>query len=126
MERPCMILCNFKDKELKLIKAYGTMMGLKDQIVVTWRNGDSLIKDVLEGNLLEDCVIEIKDRAIIFNDIPPIKVSTFIDNMKKMRIPPTLKGVVTETSKEWTLTRVLQNFVEERKADKEGKEAKHI
>lgn len=126
VNRPCIILCNFNEKELKLLKSYGVMMGLKDQIIVTWKNGNSIIRDILENNIENNSEVVIKDRAIIFNDLPNIKVSMFIDNMRKMRIAPAMKAVVTETSVEWTLNHLLQNLVEERRAEKQGKVAKHI
>ena len=53
MSRPCIIICNFNDKEAKLLKTYGSMMGLKDQIRVNWTNGNTLVKDILEDNKAE-------------------------------------------------------------------------
>ncbi|MGG7178797.1 DUF3783 domain-containing protein [Clostridium paraputrificum] len=126
VNRPCIILCNFNEKEIKLLKSYGAMMGLKDQIIVTWKNGNSIIRDILENNIDTNSEVGVKDRAIIFNDLPNIKVSMFIDNMRKMRIAPAMKAVVTETSIEWTLDYLLRNLVEERRAEKQGKVAKHI
>ncbi len=122
MGRPCMILCNFNEKELKVLKAYGGIMGIKDQIIATYKNGNTPIKDILENNILEDCEDCVKNKAIIFNDLSNVKVSAFIDNMKKMKIAQVMKGVVTETSMEWPLKRVLDNFVAEKKAEKLGKE----
>ena len=126
MSRPCIIICNFNDKEAKLLKTYGSMMGLKDQIRVNWTNWNTLVKDILEDNISSECEEEIRDRAIIFNDLPNMKVSMFIDNMKKMRIAPAMKAIVTETSINWTLSHLLKNLVEERKAERQGREAKHI
>ena len=126
MSRPCIIICNFNEKEAKLLKTYGSMMGLKDQIRVNWTNGNTLVKDILEDNISSECEEEIRDRAIIFNDLPNMKVSMFIDNMKKMRIAPAMKAIVTETSINWTLSHLLKNLIEERKAERQGREAKHI
>lgn len=125
MDKPCIIVCNFNDKEIKLLKTYGSMIGLREQISVNWTNGNTIIKDIVEGNINSDCSEKINDRAIIFNNISPMKVSAFIDNMRKMRIAPAMKAVVTETSINWTLTKLLKNLVEERKAEKLGKEVKH-
>ena len=50
----------------------------------------------------------------------------FIDNMKKMRIAPAMKAIVTETSINWTLSHLLKNLIEERKAERQGREAKHV
>ena len=126
MSRPCIIICNFNDKEAKLLKTYGSMMWLKYQIRVNWTNGNTLVKDILEDNISSECEEEIRDRAIIFNDLPNMKVSMFIDNMKKMRIAPAMKAIVTETSINWTLSHLLKNLIEERKAERQGREAKHI
>ena len=74
---------------------------------------------------MSDAKDGIKDRAIIFNNISEIKVSMFIDNMKKMRIAPSMKAVVTETSVEWTLNELLENLKAERRAEKKGKILEH-
>lgn len=125
IDRPCIILCNFNDKEMKLLKTYGSMLGLKDQISVSFRNGNTLIKDILENNIINDCDNGIKDRAVIFNGLSNMKVSIFIDNMRKMRVAPSMKAVVTETSVNWTLNHLLENLVEERRAAKQGKVLEH-
>ncbi|MDD6795851.1 MAG: DUF3783 domain-containing protein [Clostridiaceae bacterium] len=125
IERQCIILCNFNEKEKKLLKSYGMMMGLKDQINVSYKNSETILKNILDGNLLSDAKDGIKDRAIIFNNISEIKVSMFIDNMKKMRIAPSMKAVVTETSVEWTLNELLENLKAERRAEKKGKILEH-
>lgn len=125
IDRPCIILCNFNDKEMKLLKTYGSMLGLKDQISVNFRNGNTLIKDILENNIINDCDNGIKDRAVIFNGLSNMKVSIFIDNMRKMRVAPSMKAVVTETSVNWTLNHLLENLVEERRAAKQGKVLEH-
>ncbi len=85
-----------------------------------------MVKDILEDNISSECEEEIRDRAIIFNDLPNMKVSMFIDNMKKMRIAPAMKAIVTETSINWTLSHLLKNLIEERKAERQGREAKHV
>ncbi|MBD7911695.1 MULTISPECIES: DUF3783 domain-containing protein [Clostridium] len=126
IDKECIIICNFNEKEKKLIKAYASMIGIKEQIQVTWKNSQNTIKDIIVGNITENLDnAEIKDRAIIFNSLDSKKVSIFIDNMKKMRIAPAMKAVVTETSIEWTLNQLLKNLIEERKAEKAGKQFKH-
>lgn len=125
-DRECIIICNFNDKEKKLIKSYALMVGINDQIQVCWKNSENTIKDILKDNISEDNnSTGVKDRAIIFNNLPSKKVSIFIDNMKKMRIAPTMKAIVTETSINWTLNYLLKNLIKERKAEKEGKLIKH-
>lgn len=125
LERQCIILCNFSDKERKLMKSYGMMIGMKDQINVTYKNSNTIVKEIIEGNITEDAKEGIKDRAIIFNGFPALKVSMFIDNVKKMRVAPAMKAVVTETSINWTLGKLLENLKAEREAEKLGKIVKH-
>ena len=114
------------DKEFKTIKVYAGMMGIKDLIRVSYKNGGSIVKDILEDNITEsDIENPIKDRAIIFNSLEDRKVSIFIDNMRKMRTAPAMKAIVTETSIEWTLNRLLENLKEERRLEKQGKILDH-
>lgn len=125
-DRSCIILCNFNEKECKTIKVYANMMGIKDLITVSYKNGNNTINDIL-NNKIEEFEIEkpIKDRAIIFNSLDSRKMNIFIDNMKKMRTAPSMKAVVTETSIDWTLSKLLISLKEEREFERKGKSFKH-
>ena len=125
-DRGCVILCNFNDKEFKTIKVYAGMMGIKDLIRVSYKNGNCLVNDILNDKITEENIENpVKDRAIIFNSLEDKKVGIFIDNMKKMRTAPAMKAMVTETSIEWTLNRLLENLKEERRLEKQGKILDH-
>lgn len=125
-DRGCVILCNFNDKEFKTIKVYAGMMGIKDLIRVSYKNGNCLVNDILNDKITEENIVNpVKDRAIIFNSLEDKKVGIFIDNMKKMRTAPAMKAIVTETSIEWTLNRLLENLKEERRLEKQGKILDH-
>lgn len=125
-DRGCVILCNFNDKEFKTIKVYAGMMGIKDLIRVSYKNGNCLVNDILNDKITEENIVNpVKDRAIIFNSLEDKKVGIFIDNMKKMRTAPAMKAMVTETSIEWTLNRLLENLKEERRLEKQGKILDH-
>lgn len=125
-DRGCVILCNFNDKEFKTIKVYAGMMGIKDLIRVSYKNGNCLVNDILNDKINEEDIVNpVKDRAIIFNSLEDKTVGIFIDNMKKMRTAPAMKAIVTETSIEWTLNRLLENLKEERRLEKQGKILDH-
>ena len=124
--RECVILCNFNDKEFKTIRLYASMIGIKDLIRVSYKNGDSIINDILNNKIKEDgAQSSIKDRAIVFNSLEPRKVNVFIDNMKKMRLAPSMKAIVTKTSIEWTLDMLLHHLKEERIWEEQGKIQSH-
>ena len=123
--RSCVILCNFNAKEIKTVSNLAGMIGIRDKIVISYKNGNSIVKDVLEGNILNDSEDGIKNKAIIFNNIPGAKMCIFIENLKKFRVNNVLKATVTETSREWTVNVLLKNLVAERIAMKTGKDFEH-
>ena len=96
------------------------ILGIKDQIILNSKNGNTIIKDVLDNNINSDCEDGRKERAIIFNAIPPAKMSMFIENLKRVRVNNVLKAVVTETSIEWTVNELLSNLLAERVAISKG------
>ena len=118
--RSCVILCNFNGKELKAVKNYASILGLRDQICLYSKNGDSIIKDVLEDKVESNCEDGRKEKAIIFNNISNMKINMFIDNLRKIRINNVLKAVVTETSINWTVNEVIINLLNERAAINSG------
>ncbi len=124
-ERSCAIIYNFNDKDRKIIKNYGNIFGIKDQINISWKNGETIISDLIENKIDESCEVLNKNRAIIFNNIPSAKVNLFIDSLKKNRMNDVLFAVVTETSKNWTINILIENLVLERISMKKGKELKH-
>ena len=123
--RSCIILCNFDAKEVKTISNLAGMLGIRDKVVLSYKNGNTLVKDVINGNILNDAEEGIKDKAVIFNNIPGAKISLFINNLKKFRLNNILKAAVTETSQEWTVNVLLKNLVAEKIAMQTGQEFDH-
>lgn len=124
-ERSCVIFCNLSKKEEKSIKNVAGIFGINDQISLTYKNGDSIVKCVIENQILEECENGIKERGIIFNNVSQSKMNLFLDNLKKLRIQKPLIAMVTETSKEWSINTLLTNLIEERKAIRSGNNKLH-
>lgn len=118
--RACILLCNLGGKDLQKVKNCAMILGIRDQIILNSKNGNTVIKDVLYNNINSECEDGRKERAIIFNAIPPAKMNIFIENLKKVRVNNVLKAVATETSIDWTVNEVLSNLVAERIAISKG------
>lgn len=123
--RSCIIICNFNEKELKLVKSYCKLIGINDQIIISYKNSESKIEDIIDNANLTSSGDGRKDKAIIFNNVTNAKINIFIENLKKIRINKPLIATVTETSKHWTLDTLLNNLVAERIALKSGKNLEH-
>ena len=121
----CIILCNFNVKEVKTLSNLAGMLGIRDKVVINYKNGNTLVKEIINGNILNDAEDGIKNKAIIFNNIPGAKIGLLINNLKKFRLNNVLKATVTETSKEWTVDVLLKNLVAEKIAMQSGKEYEH-
>ena len=81
--RACIVICNLVGKDLQKVKNCAMILGIKDQIILNSKNGNTIIKDVLDNNINSDCEDGRKERAIIFNAIPPAKMSMFIENLSR-------------------------------------------
>ncbi|MBE6053290.1 MAG: DUF3783 domain-containing protein [Clostridium sartagoforme] len=123
--RSCIMLCNFNLKEVKTLSNLAAMFGITDKIVVTYKNGNTIVKDAISGNILNDAEDGIKNKAIIFNNIPGAKIGLFLGNLKKFRLNNVLKATVTETSQEWTINTLLKNLVAEKMAMQSGVDYEH-
>ena len=117
-DRSCIILVNFNNKEVAAIKTVSSFAGIKDRIVLTSKNGNTKIKDILDGNTWSE-------KAIIFNNIPTNRVSGFLDGLKKMKIRRPLTAMVTEVSIDWKLDTLIYNLKEERKSIAKGQVVDH-
>ena len=124
-DRSCMILVNFNAKELAAIKTVSSFAGIRDRIAVTSKNGNTKIKDILEGNISDDNENTWSEKAIIFNNIPTNRVSGFLDGLKKMKIRRPLTAMVTEVSIDWKLDTLIYNLREERKSIAKGQVVDH-
>ena len=96
------------------------ILGIRDQILINSKNGNTIISDLLENNINSECEDGRKERAIIFNSIAPAKMNIFIENLKKVKVNNVLKAVVTETSINWSVNEVISNLVAERAAMSKG------
>ena len=124
-DRTCVMIVNFNKKESALIKNICGFIGMRDCIFLDTKNGDTLIEDILDNNISLDCEDGLSNKAIIFNNIPHVKINSLLDNLKKMRINRPLSAMVTETTLNWTLNKLIANLLEERRAISEGKEFSH-
>lgn len=118
--RACIIICNLGGKELQAVKNYANILGIRDQIVLYSKNGNSIIKDVIENNINSECTEGRKEKTIIFNSLSPAKVNLFIENLRKVKMNNLLKAVVTDTSINWSVNEVISNLVAERNAINKG------
>lgn len=116
-------MCNFIGKELKIVQNYSDIIGVRDKEILSYKNGESKIEDIIDGRILSEGNDGPKNKVIIFNNVSQSKIGIFIENIKKLKIKNVLFAVVTDTSKEWTLNTLINNLVEERKAMQKGTSA---
>lgn len=124
-DRSCIIVVNFKGKEDNIIKTVAGFVGIKDKICVTSKNGNTKIKNILDGDISNENNDIWSEKAIIFNNISSNKITGFLEGLKKMKIKKPLYAVVTETSVNWSLNTLIYNLKEERKAISKGNFANH-
>ena len=111
--RSCALLFNFNNKDLMSIKSIFRLIGISDIIILKNENLNTVIKDILEDNLLNDSEDKINSRAIIFNNIESRKMNSVSDNLKRLKVQRPLLATVTETSINWDLKNLLCNLQEE-------------
>ena len=111
--RKCALVFNFNNKDLVTIKSVFRLSGISDIIILKNDNLNTIIKDILEDNLLSDSEDKINSRAIIFNNIESKKISAVSDNLKRLKVQRPLLATVTETSVNWDLKNLLYNLQEE-------------
>ena len=111
--RSCALLFNFNNKDLMSIKSIFRLIGISDIIILKNENLNTVIKDILEDNLLNDSEDKINSRAIIFNNIESRKINAVSDNLKRLKVQRPLLATVTETSINWDLKNLLCNLQEE-------------
>ena len=111
--RKCALVFNFNNKDLMAIKSVFRLSGISDIIILKNDNLNTIIKDILEDNLLSDSEDKLNSRAIIFNNIESKKISAVSDNLKRLKVQRPLLATVTETSVNWDLKNLLYNLQEE-------------
>ncbi|WP_343345947.1 DUF3783 domain-containing protein [Terrisporobacter petrolearius] len=124
-DRSCIIVVNFNKKECSVIKNIGRLVGIKDYIFVDSKNGKTVIKDILNDTVSDDNEEVWTNKAVIFNNIIQLKINGFLDSLKKMKISRPLTAVVTDTTIDWTLNKLVYNLIQERQALKSGQTLNH-
>ncbi|MGL5641812.1 MAG: DUF3783 domain-containing protein, partial [Paraclostridium sp.] len=110
----CAMLYNFSAKELAMLKNICGLIGVKNKIILNPKNGNTIIKDILNNELDNDCDMNLNHKAVIFNNVDSSKIHSFMDALKKFRMGLPLIAVVTETSIDWDLNKLINNLAEER------------
>lgn len=124
-DRSCVILVDFNQKELSAINAVCRFVGIKDLIVLTGKEANTKVRDILDNNISEGEADENIEKAIVFNNIQNNKVMGFFDGLKKLKIRRPLCAMVTEVSIEWTLATLIDNLKQERIAMSKGQSIDH-
>lgn len=124
-ERSCMIIVNANKKEANMMKNIGRLVGIKDCIFLDSTNGKTTISDILNNKISDDNEEKWTNKAVVFNNINQTKISGFLDSLKKMKIARPLSAVVTETTIDWTLNKLVYNLIQERNALKSGQTVQH-
>ena len=125
LDRSCIIVVNFNKKECSMIKNIGRLVGIKDCIFVDSKNGKSVIKDILNDTVSDGNEEVWTNKAVIFNNITQLKINGFLDSLKKMKIARPLSAIVTDTTIDWTLNKLVYNLIQERQALKSGQTLNH-
>lgn len=124
-KRSFVILYNFNNKESAMIKNICNMLGAKDQVILSSKNANSTIRNLTNNNIDYECENGINQKAMIFNNVAPMKVSAFIDSLKKFRIVKPLIAVNTEGNIDWSLNTLVSHLLKERLSMKSGETVKH-
>lgn len=124
-DRSFVILYNFNPKETNMIKNICNMYGIRDHVILTPKNANSVVKDIIINKIDNTCNNGLNNKSIIFNNVSHIKISAIIDRFKKFRIQRPLVAMTTESNLNWDLNTLIHNLVEERNAMKSGKIVKH-
>ena len=124
-DRSCIIVVNANKKETSMIKNIGRLVGIRDFIFVESKNGKSTINNILNNEISDDNEELWTNKAVIFNNITQLKINGFLDSLKKMKIARPLSAVVTETTIDWTLNKLVYNLIQERQAINSGKTLNH-
>ncbi|MGL5316473.1 MAG: DUF3783 domain-containing protein [Peptostreptococcaceae bacterium] len=123
--RSFIMIYNFNSKEVANLKNICRLFGIKDIQVLSTKNADSKIVDIINNEIVNTDEQGINQKAIIFNNINSTKVSGLLDSLKKFRMNRPLTAMVTEDNVNWTVNNLLLNLLEEREALKQGKSSKH-
>ena len=124
-DRSFVILYNFNPKENTMIKNICNMYGIRDQVILTPKNANSVVKDIIINKIDNTCDNGLNNKSIVFNNVSHIKISAIIDSLKKFRVQRPLIAMTTESNLNWNLNTLISNLIEERTAMKSGKIVKH-
>ena len=123
--RSCVMLYYFTPAELRQIQLVAKMVGVADQIVLGTGQGECTLQAILDNEITTNQGEEIKQKAVVFNNIAGTRINAFIEGLKKFRINRPLMAVVTETSIKWTLNQLLMELSEEHQALKKNQWNNH-
>lgn len=123
--RSCVMLYYFTPAELKQIQVVAKMVGISDQIILGTQQAECTLQAILDNEITTAEGHEIKQKAVVFNNVAGTRINAFIEGLKKFRINKPLMAVVTENSIKWTLNQLLIELGEEHRALKNNQWNNH-
>lgn len=115
-QRAAVLVYHFSPNELKQLQNVARLTGIKEMIKVEAVQTQTVLKDLLDGEIKTSEESSIKAKTMVFNNIPYARMNAFIEALKKCRINRPLIATVTETSINWTFEQLLVNLIEEHRA----------
>lgn len=124
-ERSCVMFYYFTPAEVKQLQLVAKLAGITDQIILKEEHGECTLQAILDDQITSSEVEILKQKAIVFNNIPSTRISAFLQGLKKIRMNRPLVAATTETSINWPLKELLFQLNAERQGINSNRFTEH-
>ena len=80
------------------------------------RHGSVVLGDILRHGAIGAEEFDCTERLVLFYNLSDPGVRSLMQVIKSLQIPPPIFAVVTETSITWTLAKLMEHLIEEKRA----------
>ena len=109
------LICGMGEIEYEAVCKMCEKEGFDKPVIAFEGHKDLLIKQLLKEQPDTDNKKAMKERMILFNEMPHQEIIRFIETYKKYGFSKPLFCMVTETNLEWSLEYLLDHLIQERK-----------
>jgi hypothetical protein len=105
----------YTDSEQKRIDQRLAEIGVPSPTRLGKRHGSAVIGDILREGAIGAKEFDCQERLVLFYNLSDAGVRSLMQVFKSLEIPKPIFAIVTETSITWTLERLMEHLIEEKR-----------
>ncbi|MGM0509089.1 MAG: DUF3783 domain-containing protein [Fusobacteriota bacterium] len=111
----CVMVYGYDDNQIDILENKVRAVGIDDLYNIKTENTHNTLTEIANGKLdKKDNLEDLPEKAVVFNAVSDSELNDFITLYEDNILGKTLFAVVTENSKSWSFSKLINELIRER------------